>query len=176
LTLDVKVITLEILIFFAEHYHLICRSKAAALLYNYIFESRLFHRYLNEGIIHELLTAAVEVMVEDDACYDFIGSYIKSLTDGRVVAHMANLLTNYADLYIRTPNICLIFNDLYLKADYVTTMKLNYIFLPIVSDLLISLNTSQLISTFVTKSDELTLMSLVDILCSHILHHMVLQK
>lgn len=171
-----KIITLELLIFFTEHYHLLCRSKAAALFYNYIFESRLFHRYLNEAILHRLMTAAVKVMIEDEACYEFISAYIRSLTDGRVVAHMANVLTNYADLYIRTPSVCLIFNDLYLKADHVTTLKLNYIFLPIVSDLLISLNTSQLISTFIAKADDLTLMSLVDILCSHILHHMVLQK
>lgn len=122
------------------------------------------------------MIVAVEVLVEDDACYDFIASYVKSLTSEKVVGNLANVLSNYADLYIRFPAICKLFNDLYLKADRVTIMKLNYIFLPIVSDLLISLNTSPLISTFVAKADDLTLMSLVDILCSHILHHMVLQK
>lgn len=122
------------------------------------------------------MTAAAEILVEDEGCYDFLMSYIKSLTDSKVITHLTNILVPFADHYIRAPAICSIFNELYQKAEGVSVMKLNYIFLPIVSDLLISLKTPQLISTFIAKADELTLMSLVDILCSHLFHHLVLQK
>jgi hypothetical protein len=122
------------------------------------------------------MVPAVEILVDDEGCYDFLMSYIKSLTDSKIIAHFTNILVHYADNYIRTPAICTIFNELYQKADGVSIMKLNYIFLPIVSDLLISLKTPQLICTFIAKADELTLMSLVDILCSHLLYHLVLQK
>lgn len=146
------------------------------MFYNYIFESRLFYRYLNEGILQDLMRSAAEIMVDDEGCYEFLASYIRALTDAKTIADLIDSLVLFVDQHHRTPAICSIFNELYLKADGVSLVKLNYIFLPIVSDLLISLKTTQLISTFVAKADELTLISLVDILCCHLLHHLVLQQ
>lgn len=168
--------------FFVQNYHVLCRSKAAALFYNYIFEvmtnnqSRLFYRYLHEDILHDLMAESTEVLAEDEASYDYLLTYIKTLTDAKVIGRYTAVLLNFINLYTRQPRICNLYEELYRKADSILLIRLNHVFLPVISDLLITQNNSSLITAFIEKADDLSLLSIVDMLRNHILYNMVLQK
>ena len=80
------------------------------------------------------------------------------------------------NLYIRQPRICTLYEEIYRKADAFLLVRLNHVFLPVISDLLITHNNSSLISVFIEKADDLSLLSIIDMLKSHLLYNLVLQK
>lgn len=168
--------------FFVQNYHMVYRCKAATLFYNYIFEvraaqqSRLFNRYLHEDILSDLMAESVEVLAEDEASYDFLLSYIRSLTEAKVISRYAGVMLNFVNVYIKQPRICSLYEELYRKADAALLLRLNHVFLPVVCDLLVTQNNSSLISVFIEKADDLSLLSVVDMLRNHILYNFVLQK
>ena len=122
------------------------------------------------------MAETTEVLVEDEASYDFLLPYIRSLTEARAVSRYSGILLNYVHYYIRQPRICSLFEELFRLADQALLFRLNQVFLPVVCDLLITQSNASLISTFIEKADDLSLLSIVEMLRNHILYNLVLQK
>jgi hypothetical protein len=89
---------------------------------------------------------------------------------------LASCLITQVNLYIKHPRICSLFEELYRKAEPGLLVRLNHVFLPMICDLLITQNNSSLITAFVERADDLSLLSIVDMLRNRILYNIVLQK
>lgn len=117
-----------------------------------------------------------EVLAEDEASYDFLSSYIRSLTEPKVIARYTGVLLNFVNYYIKQPRICNLYEELFRKADPALLLRLNHVFLPVICDLLITQNNSSLITVFIEKADDQSLLSVVEMLRNYILYNIVLQK
>lgn len=122
------------------------------------------------------MAESTEILADDQASYDFMLSYIRSLTEAKVISKYTGVLLNYVNYYIKQHRICNLFEELYRKADATLLLRLNHVFLPVICDLLITQNSASLIAVFIEKADDLSLLSIVDMLRNHILYNFVLQK
>ncbi len=97
------------LVYFAEGYSLICKSKVAVLFYEYIFEAKLFMRYAADSILNELMLESIDILLNLESCTDFLNTYCKYVTNDATLAKLTlRVLTSVEYmLTYRQTNTCI---------------------------------------------------------------------
>lgn len=63
---------MELLLYFADSLPTLCTNSLSSLFYTYVFEARLFRRYVNDSVLNDLMLAVLDIVVEHDGAIPFL--------------------------------------------------------------------------------------------------------
>ena len=162
LHLDIKIITMELLLYFVDSLPNLCTNSLASLFYSYVFEAKLFRRYVNENVLNDLMLSVLDIIIEHDTSIPFIISYAMSLDNSPALARFVLTSLQHIDKCIERPAVCQLFEYLYSRCTPSLLLAVNYTLLPIITNLVDSNYSCRLLHLFIQKSDDMTLLSLID--------------